>query len=233
MSRVDAAARTHGAAAGEPEVSAGAAVRVGAVLLALAGVSMAAGGALHPHGSGDTLDEALTSMLGSPLWNLSHLLVLAGLLVGVAGFVLLRRSEVFGPGLRPWLTAVIVTWSLGAVETVPHLLAGGEHEAQASGGPTPMTDAHVMLSTVTTPLLALAAALLAIQLARQARTVTAWVLAGFAILGLLTFGVASPLLAITGNPAVSALFPGQTLIDVWLVGTAIRILWASRGRPGQ
>lgn len=232
MSRVEDSAATH-AAAVAPDASAVGGVRAGAGLLALAGVSMAAGGALHPHGSGDTLDEALTSMLGSPLWNLSHLLVLAGLLIGVAGFVLLRRSDVFGPSLRPWLTAVIVTWSLGAVETVPHLLAGGEHEAQAAGGPTPMTDAHVMLSTVTTPLLALATALLAVQLARQSRTVAAWVLAGFAILGLLTFGLASPLLAITGNPAVSALFPGQMLFDVWLVGTAIRLLWASRARPAR
>ena len=58
-------------------------------------------------------------------------------------------------------------------------------------------------------------------------------LAGFAILGLLTFGLASPLLAITGNPAVSALFPGQMLFDVWLVGTAIRLLWASRARPAR
>ena len=232
MSRVEDSAATH-AATVAPDASAVGGVRAGAGLLALAGVSMAAGGALHPHGSGDTLDEALTSMLGSPLWNLSHLLVLAGLLIGVAGFVLLRRSDVFGPSLRPWLTAVIVTWSLGAVETVPHLLAGGEHEAQAAGGPTPMTDAHVMLSTVTTPLLALAPALLAVQLARQSRTVGAWVLAGFAVPGLRTLGLASPLRAIPGNPAVAALFPGQMLCDVWLVGTAIRLLGASRARPAR
>lgn len=233
MSRVEVVAGANPASAGPEAAATRAGVRTGAVLLALAGASMAAGGALHPHGSGDTLDEALGSMLGSPLWNLSHLLVLGGLLIGVAGFVLLRRSNAFGPALRPLLTAVIVTWMLAAVETVPHLLAGGEHEAHAAGGPTPMTDAHVMLSTVTTPLLALATALLAVRIARQAGTVLAWVLAVFAILGALTFGLASPLLAITGNPAVSALFPGQLLIDVWLIGTAIRVLWASRGRPAR
>lgn len=206
----------------------GPAGRFGAVLLAVAGASMAAGGILHPHGSGDTVDEALGGMLASPLWNLSHLLVLAGLIVGIAGFVLLRRSHVLGAPLRRWLTLVIVTWSLAAVETVPHLLAGGEHAAHVSGGPTPMTDAHVLLSTVTTPLLAIVTALFAIQLARQARTVVAWVLTGFAVLGAVTFGAASPLLAITANPAVSALFPGQLFIDVWLIGTAIRLL-----RPGR
>lgn len=204
--------------------------RVGAVLLAVAGVSMAAGGLLHPHGSGDTVDEALGGMLASPLWNLSHLLVLAGLIIGIAGFVVIRRSGVLGPQLRRWLTLVIVTWSLAAVETVPHLLAGGEHAAHVSGGPTPMTDAHVLLSTATTPLLAIVTALFAIQLARQGRTVGAWVLAGFAILGALTFGAASPLLAITGNPAVSVLFPGQLFIDVWLIGTAIRLLRTRRPR---
>lgn len=205
--------------------------RVGAVLLAAAGASMAAGGMLHPHGSGDTVDEALGGMLASPLWNLSHLLVLAGLIIGIAGFVLIRRFEVLAAPLRRWLTVVIITWSLAAVETVPHLLAGGEHAAHVSGGPTPMTDAHVLLSTVTTPLLAVVTALFAIQIARHARTVASWVLAGFAILGALTFGAASPLLAITGNPAVSALFPGQLFIDVWLIGTAIRLLRAQR--PGR
>jgi len=205
--------------------------RVGAALLAIAGISMAAGGLLHPHGSGDTVDEALGGMLASPLWNLSHLLVLAGLIIGIAGFVLIRRSGMLGASLRRWLTLVIVTWSLAAVETVPHLLAGGEHAAHVSGGPTPMTDAHVLLSTVTTPLLAVVTALFAIQLARHARTAVAWVLAGFALLGAVTFGTASPLLAITGNPAVSALFPGQLFIDVWLVGTAVRLL--SSGRPGH
>lgn len=203
-------------------------VRIGAVLLAVAGLSMAAGGALHPHGEGATVDEALGSMLGSPLWDLAHVLVLAGLVVGIAGLILIRRSDALGPRLRPWLTVTIVTWTLGAVETVPHLLAGGEHGAHAAGEPTPMTDAHVMLSTVTTPLLALATAILAVQVARRSRSVAAWVLAGLAIVGGLAFGAASPLLAITGNPAVSALFPGQMLIDVWLVGTAIRLLWSVR-----
>lgn len=207
--------------------------RVGAVLLAVAGVSMASGGLLHPHGSGNTVDEALGGMLASPWWNLSHLLVLAGLIIGIVGFVLIRRSGMLGASLRRWLTLVILTWCLAAVETVPHLLAGGEHAAHVSGGPTPMTDAHVLLSTVTTPLLAVVTALFAIQLARQARTVVAWVLAGFAILGAVTFGAASPLLAITGNPAVSVLFPGQLFIDVWLIGTAIRLLRSRPDRPGR
>ena len=70
--------------------------RVGAVLLAVAGVSMASGGLLHPHGSGDTLDEALTSMLGSPLWNLSHLLVLAGLTLSLLQDRARARKEAAG-----------------------------------------------------------------------------------------------------------------------------------------
>lgn len=196
--------------------------RVGSGLLVVAGIAMATGGALHPHGSGDSVDEAVGSMLGSPLWGLSHMLVLGGLCLSILGFILIRRSGALA-AVGPWLTAVIVTWSLAAVETVPHLLAGGEHAAHAAGEATPMTDAHLTLSVFTTPLLAISTALLAVQIARKAQSIPAWILAGFAIAGALTFGLASPLLAITGNPAVSVLFPGQILIDVWLIGTAVRL----------
>ncbi|MGB4776917.1 hypothetical protein [Microbacterium sp.] len=198
--------------------------RVGALLLAAAGLAMGAGGMLHPHGSGDTLDEALGSMLGSSMWGLSHVLVLTGIVIGVAGFVLVRRSGALD-AVCPWITVVIVAWALAAIETLPHLLAGAEHAAHAAGEATPMTDAHLTLSVFTTPLMAFTTAILAVQLARRARTALAWILAAFAIAGALTFGIASPLLALTGDPAMSALFPGQLLIDVWLIGTAVR-LWA-------
>src|SRR6476619_6395433 len=52
--------------------------RLAALPLGIGGLLMAAGGQLHPHGSGATVDSYLSSMLGSGTWLPSHLLLLLG-----------------------------------------------------------------------------------------------------------------------------------------------------------
>ncbi|MGO4662973.1 hypothetical protein AB4Z14_13995 [Terrabacter sp. 2TAF16] len=125
------------------------------------------------------------------------------------------------------VTGTIVAWAVAAPEFVPHLLAGGEHDALEAGGATPMVDTHLALSTFTTPLVGVSAALLAVAVARAA-TWPARVLAVLGVVGGLGFAVAAPLLAATGNPEVSNLFAAQTLIDVWIIGTSVRVVLSER-----
>ena len=86
-----------------------------------------------------------------------------------------------------------------------------------------MVDTHLALSTFTTPLVGLSAALLAVAVARAAATRPARLLAVAGVVGGIAFAVAAPLLAVTGNPQVSNLFAAQTLIDVWIIGTSVRV----------
>jgi hypothetical protein len=81
-------------------------------------------------------------------------------------------------------------------------------------------------------LLGLSVAALALAVARAARTVPAWLLAVVGVVGGLVFGAASPVVAVTQDPAFTALFSADVLVSVWLVGTALRLLLAQRlSRP--
>lgn len=125
-------------------------------------------------------------------------------------------------------TVATVCWAIWVVELVPHLLAGSEHHALEAGESTPVLTTHLTLSVVTGPLLGLSTAALAVAVAGAARTVPAWLLAVVGVVGGLVFGAASPVVAITQNPASSVLFSAHALISVWLVGTALRLLLAQR-----
>src|SRR6478752_10685430 len=70
--------------------------RLATLPLGVGGLLMAAGGQLHPHGSGETVDSYLSSMLGSGTWLPSHLLLLLGTAIATVGFVTTRRPAVFG-----------------------------------------------------------------------------------------------------------------------------------------
>ncbi len=201
-----------------------------AAALAASGVLLGIGGALHPHSHEDTLTGSLLVMLDDPGWGSAHTAILVGLLVGLGGLVLAARSGVLGARTRTWTWLAAGAWALAAAETVPHLLAGGEHDALASGGPTPMVDAHEMLSLVTSPLLGLSSAALALAVALSARSVPAWALAVPGVVGGLLFAAAAPLLAVTGDPAMSALFSALALVSLWLVGTSLRLVLRGRGR---
>lgn len=201
--------------------------RRSAAVLATGGVLLALGGAMHPHETSGTMHDSLLALVGSPAWLPAHAVLLAGMLATLAGLVLLRRTHALPAAVRPWLTGTIIAWAIATPEVVPHLLAGSEHDAFESGGATPMIDTHLALSTVTNPLVGVSAALLAVAVARAARTWPAWVLAALAVVGGVAFAAAAPLLAVTGNPQFSGLFAAQGLVAVWIVGTAVRV---ARGR---
>ncbi|MFL6080943.1 MAG: hypothetical protein ACJ714_13535 [Ornithinibacter sp.] len=197
--------------------------RLAALPLGAGGILLAAGGGLHPHGSGASVDAYLASMLGSPAWLPSHLLLLLGTALATIGFVTTRRAGVFGPGLRRWLTAAAVGWGLATVELVPHLVAAGEADELAQHHSTPVLDLHLALQVVATPLMGLTGAALAIAVACSARTLPAWTLAVPAVLGGLGYAASAPLIAATGSLAPTVLFPMQAGLALWLVGTWLRV----------
>ncbi len=174
------------------------------------------------------MHESLLGLVGSPAWLPAHAVLLAGMLTALVGLVLLRRHDAFPAPVRPWLTATIIAWAAATPEFVPHLLAGSEHDALEAGGATPMVDTHLTLSTFTSPLVGLSAALLAVAVARAAATWPARLLAVLGVVGGLGFAAAAPLLAATGNPQLSSLFAAQTLIDVWIIGTSARIVLGTK-----
>ena len=51
--------------------------------------------------------SSLASMFVAPTWDISHLLLLAGAVLALAGFVAARRDGVFGPRVTPLLPVVI------------------------------------------------------------------------------------------------------------------------------
>jgi hypothetical protein len=202
--------------------------RTTAGLLGAAGVFLGVGGQLHPRGEGDTLDEALASMLGSDAWAPAHVLLLVGVVLAVAGFSHAYRHRTFGGPAGRWLLVAIVGWGLGAVELVPHLFATQDLAGLEDHGETPLVDAHLLLQTFVSPALGLSGAAVAIAVALTARTKPAWVLAAFAVIGGVAFALAGPLVNGTDDPGFAVLFAGDAGLAVWLVGTAIRL---GRAKP--
>lgn len=194
-----------------------------ALPLGVGGLLIAVGGELHPRETKETVHDTLAHYLTSSVWDLSHLLVLAGVLTAVGGLVLARRSETFGARVQPVLSVAIWCWGLAAIELVPHVLARRDLDALRADGSTPILDAHLLLAVFATPLFGLAAVALAIGVARSARTKPAWALAALATIGGLAYSAAGPQIRFVGNVDLSILFAGQAPIAIWLVGTAIRL----------
>jgi hypothetical protein len=197
--------------------------RLAALPLGVGGILMAAGGQLHPHGSGATVDAYLASMLGSPGWLPSHLLLLLGTALATIGLVTTSRAGVFGPGVQPWLTAAAVGWGLATVELLPHLVAVRDADGLAHHHATPVLDLHLALQVAATPLMGLTGAAVAIAVARSASTRPAWALAVPAVLGGFGYAASAPLIAATGSLAPTVLFPLQAGLALWLVGTWLRV----------
>ena len=195
-----------------------------ATLFAVGGVLMAVGGALHPQGSGDTVEAHLLSMFDSPAWPLAHVVLLAGAVVSFLGFLSAWRSVVFGPVVQRWLPWAVTAWGFGAAELVPHLLAAHEAHELAYHDATPILDAHVVMQVIASPAVGLTGAVVAVAVARAARTWPARLLAVVAVVGGVLSGLAGPLVVLADDPAYTVLFPFQAGLAIWLVGTGIR-LW--------
>lgn len=190
-----------------------------AVLLGVAGVLLGAGGNLHPHGHGDTVDDYLASMLGAPTWPIAHVLLLAGTVLGAVAFLVLSRAAA-SAGVRRWARVAAVGWVLGGLEGIPHLLADRDLDGLTHHHETPVLDLHTMLQVGATPLLGLTGAALAVATARAVRTRSAWVLAVPAVVGGIGYAVAGPLVNLTHDVGVAGLFPLQAGLALWLVGAA-------------
>ena len=198
--------------------------RAAAALFVLGGLLMMAGGQLHPRGSGDTVDEYLLTMFSSSGWLSSHLVLLAGSVTSCLAFVAAWRSAAFGGRVQRWLPLVAVAWALGAAEMLPHLLAANDAHALEHHEATPVLDLHVLMQLVASPAVGLTSAFIAVAVAAAVKTRPAQVLAGFAVLGGLGSAAASPLVTATGDTRFALLFPLQTGLAVWLMGTGVR-LW--------
>jgi hypothetical protein len=202
---------------------------VTAALFLVGGLLMAAGGALHPHGSGSTVEAHLLSMFASPGWPLAHWVLLAGGVAGFLAFTAAWRTEAFDPRVRRWLPVAVAGWGFGALELVPHLLAAGEAHELAHHEATPVLDAHVVMQVVASPAVGLTGALIAVLVARAARTRAAWALAVLAVVGGVASAGAGPLTVLAHDPRFTVLFPFQAGLALWLLGTGIRLL----GRDGR
>lgn len=203
--------------------------RTAELLLGAGGLILLIGGPLHPAGTGDTVDAQLASMFTAPLWDLSHLLVLLGLGVAAAGFLVARRAGLFGATARPPLTVAAVGWLFGAAEMVPHLLASREHDALVAGGATPILDVHTALAVVASPAVGITGALLALAVARAEGTLVAWIAGTVGIVGGILYALAAPLVILGDDVRFSVLFAAQAGLAIWLVVTAVRRL-AARAR---
>lgn len=199
------------------------------LILGGAGLLMLVAGQLHPREARSTVAETLAGYFRSPLWDVSHLLLLVSLWIAAAGLLIARRHDVFDVRLRRQLAVTAGAWSLVSLELVPHLLARRDLHALEHGEATPMLDLHLLLGVVATPLFGLTAALLAVALARTERTWPARLLAVPGVLGGLAYAASSPLIAFTDSVAFAPLFAGQGLVALFVIGTGLRLL--NRRRP--
>src|SRR5690349_5154636 len=199
-----------------------------AALLGIGGLVLAVGGQLHPHDVQETMTDTLVGLLSSPAWGASHLLIITGVVLVVVGLGGALRQRLFAQRVRPWLTVALVCWAVALVELVPHLLAGSEHHALEADEATPMLTTHLTLSVVTSPLLGLSTAALAVAVARAARTWPSRLLAVAGVVGGVAFAAASPLVASTQDPRFTALFAADALMALWLFGTGLRLLLGQR-----
>ncbi|CAN5480086.1 hypothetical protein BH09ACT4_BH09ACT4_20800 [soil metagenome] len=204
--------------------------------LALGAIVFGVGGSLHPDAEATTVEEALGTMYESPLWTPSHLLALIGVLLiagSLVALVVTRAAVSAATRVRPFAIAAAIGAVIAAIELVPHLLSNAEHDALQAGDPTPLTDLHGALQIVATPALGLTTAALAIAVAAtRARHRGLWWLAAVpAVLGGLSWALAGPLINLTREPAIAALFNGAAGIAVWYLIAGLVLSIRALQRP--
>ncbi len=176
--------------------------RAGAIGLAVAGLLIGVGGALHPRvDSSLEFDQGLAGMFESSAWSVSHLVTMAGFAALAVSLVVLVRALGAGwtPGLRTiaWIAAAATGFA--AAETLPHLLAASDAGALERGESTPLVDLHTALQAISTPAVGLSLAALALVGARSGALDGGRVATALAVLGGLVFALAGPAIAISEN----------------------------------
>ena len=193
--------------------------------LAAAGILLGLGGALHPRVDTDVaFEQGLAGMFESSAWVGAHAITLAGYVLVAVALALLVRG--LGPTWGSWQR--LIAWAavagagLAAVESVPHLLAGSEADALLGGGNTPLTDLHSVLQAISTPVVGLSVAALAVASTRSRALDGGRIAAAAAVVGGVAFAVAGPVIAFTHDSALSALFAGSAGLSVWFIVAGVR-----------
>ncbi len=137
------------------------------IALVAAGLTMLAGGALHPDADAqDSLREELAAMTADSRWVPGHTLLVIGTVLLAAGLWTARRQRVWPRSVDRALAVATVALSLYAVETVFHLAAAVDSHALHHGDAAPIAFTHVGLASVLYPISGLAVVYLAVTLAR-------------------------------------------------------------------
>jgi hypothetical protein len=207
--------------------------RAGAIGLAIAGLLIGLGGALHPRvDSSLEFDQGLAGMFESSAWAASHLITMAGFATLAVALAVLVRA--LGPDWTPRMrligwTAAAAT-GFAAVETLPHLLAASDAGAIERGKPTPLADLHTTLQAFSTPAVGLSVAAFALVGTRSRALDGGLVATALAVLGGTAFALAGPAIAISERSQFAPLFVGSAGLSIWAVVAGVRT--ARRLKPG-
>ena len=187
-------------------------------VLAAGGALFFVGGGLHPHDDppGLTVREHLRVMFEDPAWYPSHAVLLGGMVLMAAALVGLARGRALADVPRARTAAVVAAWATVAATAgmVLHLVAAVESDRIASGGPTPLVDAHLVAETVTVPAFGLAVAALAVVGART-RTLGNRPAAVLGLVGGVGYALAGATFLLTD--ALDPLFPLAGAVGLWAV----------------
>lgn len=192
------------------------------VALVASGLTMLAGGPLHPDAeAGDSLRVELATMTADPNWVPGHALLVAGTLLLVGGLVAARRQRAWPRAAARSLAVAIAALSLYAVETVVHLAAAVDSSALEHGQAAPVAFTHIGLAAVLYPVSGLAVAHLATVLVREQRG-THRAVALLGVVGGLAHAASVPLTLLEPDGEFRPVFvAGGVLLALWAAGTGL------------
>jgi hypothetical protein len=201
------------------------------------GVFFFVGGAMHPEEDPPdvTLKEHLRVMYEDGNWYASHTLQLIGVVLVAVALVALARSGALVSSRHAQRVGVVaavgaVGWAFGSFL---HLIAATEADRIAADRSTPLTDALIVVETITVPVFCLGVVLLAVVGLRTG-LVGNRTAAACALVGGVAYAVAGATFAFTD--ALDPLFPLASFIGVWAVVTGVSMLrrrTASAPRQGR
>jgi hypothetical protein len=197
--------------------------------LLASGVTMLAGGALHPDADAqDSLREELATMTADDRWVPGHTLLLIGTVLLVGGLWAARRAQVW-PRVGRALPVAIAALAVYVVETVFHLAAAVDSHALHEGHAAPVAFTHIGLASVLYPLSGLAVVFLAATLVRVQSGVRRAV-AVLGILGGLAHAASVPLTMLLPDTELTPVFAAAgILLALWALGTGATGAAARRG----
>jgi hypothetical protein len=156
-------------------------------------------------------------MFESSRWLASRLLIMAGYLALAVSLAALASGRLRVPG---WIAAAGAAFA--AIESLPHVLAASEAPAVRDGGAAPLAALHTTLQAVSTPMVGLSIAALALIGARSGALDAGRIVTAVAVAGGLAFALAGPAIAISESSALSPLFVGSAGLAVWAVVAGVR-----------